>query len=190
MENNQIKEILDKILNVTNEELDSLDTNFINNYVVIQSENYFHKKSGVEHYRLLMYVSSLFRNEIFFDIGTHRCMSAAALSSSMKNRVFSYDIKQVLHINPMLPGVKYFLGNVIKDKNLIKSSFIFFDVNHDGIFEKEFYDHLVNIKYKGLFMCDDIYENIEMKTWWNNIKEDKYDITKKGHWNGTGIIHF
>ena len=190
MENNKIKEVLNKILNVNNGALDSLDTNFINNYNIIQGEQYFHLPSGREHYRLLIYVSFLFKNEILFDVGTHKCMSAAALSASMKNKVFSYDVKTSLLYNPILPGVQYNIGNVMKDKNLIKSSFIFFDVNHDGIFEKKFYDHLVNINYKGLLMCDDIYENIEMKTWWENIKEDKYDITSIGHWNGTGLIYF
>ena len=67
---------------------------------------------------------------------------------------------------------------------------MFLDVNHDGKFEKIFYEHLKEINYKGLILCDDIYLNEPMKRWWNDIEEEKYDLTYKGHWSGTGLIYF
>jgi len=185
-----MNELLNKILNVSNQELDQLDTNFINRYELYHNSFYFHGDAGREHYRLLMYVSYLFKKEILFDIGTNKCMSAAAMSASMKNRVISYDIVRILLQNPILPRVEYILGDVTLDNRLIKSPFIFFDVDHDGKFEKKFYKHLQNIDYKGLIMCDDIYLNDDMMSWWFYIKEDKYDLTYKGHWSGTGLINF
>ena len=183
---------LEQILNVSNQELDNINTSFINNYMFYHDTSYFHGPSGKEHYRLLCYISTLFSKEIFYDVGTNKCMSTAALSMSMKNQVKSYDIVEIIPANPILPRVEYILGDVTKDKNLIYSSFIFFDVDHDGKFEKIFYDHLKKIKYKGLIMCDDIKVGWggEMEAWWDSIKEDKYDITEKGHWSGTGLIHF
>jgi hypothetical protein len=116
-------------------------------------------------------------------------MSAAALSSSMTNRVKSYDVKQHLLINPILPGVQYFLGDATKDEDLIKSPFIFFDAEHDGIFENKFYNHLKKINWKGLLLFDDIKEcNPIMTKFWEDIKEEKYDITDRGHWSGSGLV--
>jgi len=183
--------ILHEILNVSNETLDSLNTNFINQYNFYHNPEYFHLESGREHYRLLIFISSLYRKQILFDIGTYRCMSAAALSSSMMNRIKTYDIKQILPINPILPGVQYCFGDVTQDKELTKSLFIFLDVAHDGIFENKLYNHLKEIKWKGLLLLDDIlYHTVAMTEFWNNITEEKYDITKIGHWSGTGIANF
>lgn len=186
-----MREILNKILNVTNEELNSLNTNYINQYNFFHKPDYFHLESGREHYRLLTFISSLYNKEILFDIGTYRCMSAVALSSSMTNRIKTYDIKQHLLINPILPGVQYFLGDATKDEELIKSTFIFFDAEHDGVFENTFYDYLKEINWKGLVLFDDIKEcNPIMTKFWEDIKDEKYDITEKGHWAGSGIVLF
>ena len=183
-------EQLEKILNVTNAELDILNTNFISDYNFYHNISYFHKLSGKEHYRLLMYASSLFTKEILFDIGTNRCMSAAALSFSMKNYIITYDVIKLNPINPFLPRTEYMLGDCTKDKRILNSPFMFFDVDHDGIFEKIYYDFLKENNYKGLVMCDDILLKGAMTEWWDNITEDKYDISLKGHWSGTGLIHF
>jgi hypothetical protein len=181
---------LQQILDVTNAELDSLDANFINRYNFYHNISYFQGKAGREHYRLLMYVSSIFSKEKLFDIGTNRCMSAAAMSHSMKNQVITYDIIKLIIVNPFLPRVEYVLGDCREDKRLLESPFIFFDVDHNGKFEYLFYEFLKENKYKGLVMCDDIHLNEPMKKWWETITEDKYDLTEKGHWSGTGLIHF
>jgi hypothetical protein len=183
---------LEKILDVSKEELDKLNTDFILRYNFWHDVRYFHGLAGKEHYRLLTFISSLFKKEILFDIGTFRCMSAAALSSSMQNKIKSYDIAKALPSNPILPRVEYFLGDTTLDEDLLKSPFIFFDVNHDGKYEKIFYEHLQKIKWKGLMLCDDIKVNWDgaMESWWDSITEDKYDLTERGHWSGTGLIHF
>jgi predicted O-methyltransferase YrrM len=185
-----MNEVLNKILNVTNEELNSLDMRFVTQYNFHHDANYFLLEAGKEHYRLLMFISTLYNKELFFDIGTNRCMSAAALSFSMKNRIKTYDIKTYLPANPILPRVQYCIGDATKDEELIKSSFIFFDAEHDGIFENIFMNYLREIKWKGLIIFDDIYANPTMTEFWNKIPEEKYDITKIGHWSGSGICLF
>jgi hypothetical protein len=183
--------ILHEILNVSNEKLNSLDTSFINQYNFYHKPDYFHLESGKEHFRLLTFISMLYHKKILFDMNTHQCVSAAALSSSMKNRIKTYDIKQNLLINPILPAVQYCFGDVTKDEELIKSPFIFLDAEGDGIFENKLYNHLKEIKWKGLLLIDDILHcNDEMTKFWNDIAEEKYDITKIGHWSGSGICLF
>ena len=185
-----MENIINKIKSVSNQELDSLDTSYIARYNFMHPNSYFHGQSGREHYRLLMYISTLINRGIIFDVGTYRCMSAAALSFSGKNKVISYDIEQNISTNPDILNVEYKLGDVRNDENLSKSQFIFFDVDHDGKFEKLFLDHLREIEWKGLMLCDDIYLNDPMKKWWDSISEEKIDLTNVGHWSGTGLIIF
>ena len=54
-----MNEVLNKILNVSNKELDSLDTKWIKHYNFYHVTKYFHLQSGEEHYRLLMFISTL-----------------------------------------------------------------------------------------------------------------------------------
>jgi hypothetical protein len=183
--------ILHEILNVSKETLNSLDTTFINQYNFYHGPDYFRLEAGREHYRLLTFISTLYRKQILFDIGTYRCMSAAALSSSMKNRIKTYDVKQFLPSNPILPDVHYYYGDATEDEELRKSPFIFLDTEHNGIFENKFLNYLRETNWKGLLLLDDILHcNDIMTKFWNDIIEEKYDITEKGHWAGTGIVNF
>lgn len=180
----------EQILNVSNNELNSLETSFINIYNFFHDVSYFHNYAGKEHYRLLMYIAKLYKKETLIDLGTNRCMSGTALSFGYQNKIKSYDIVKLLPMNPMVPNVEWILGDIRENKDLINSPFIFMDVDHDGLFENLFYDHLHEIEWKGLLMLDDIHLNDPMKTFWNRIEEEKHDITSKGHWSGTGLVIF
>lgn len=185
-----MKDLLEKIKNVSNSELDAINTNYMNMYNVFHGAGYFHLPSGKEHYRLLIYISTLLNKEIIYDVGTYRCMSSIALSYNYSNKVRSFDIVKSLPMNPIIPNVSYFLQDVTTDKKLIDSKLIFLDVAHDGTFEDIFYSHLNDIRWKGLLVLDDIHLNEPMKNFWNSIKQEKYDITNIGHWSGTGIVYF
>lgn len=190
-------ELKNKILSVKNSELNSLDSQFINKYYdklknidLDHDPYYFHGESGKEHYRLLMYISTLLNDNIIFDIGTNKCMSAIALSYNPLNKVKSFDIIKLLPENPIIENIEYILGDSTKDLDLIKSPIIFLDVDHDGTYEDIFYNHLKNINWKGILILDDIHLNDPMRIFWENIIEEKYDITKIGHWSGTGLVIF
>jgi len=182
--------ILDSILRVKNSDLDSLDTSYIKKYNICHDFSYFHGPSGKEHYRLLIYIASLYNNECLFDIGTYRGMSALALSNNPKNHIKTYDIKKCYPENLKIDNIEFILGDFTEDKNLIISQFIFLDALHDGIYENIVYKYLQKIKWKGLLLLDDIYLNDSMKEFWINITEKKYDISILGHWSGTGIVEF
>ena len=190
-------ELKNKILSVSNTELNSVDSSFINKYYDklknIELEHdpyYFHGESGKEHYRLLIYISNLLDNVTIFDVGTNKCMSALALSSNPLNRVKSFDIINLLPENPIVDNIEYILGDSTKDLDLLKSPIIFLDVDHDGTYEDIFYNHLKSINWKGILILDDIHLNEPMKKFWEIITEEKYDITKIGHWSGTGLVIF
>ena len=187
----------DKILNVSNTELNLINSSYINkysdkliNYELDHNPYYFHMESGKEHYRLLMYVSTLYNDEVIFDVGTNKCMSALALSYNKSNRVKTYDIVKLLPENPNVDNIEYILGDSTKDLDLEKCPVIFLDVDHDGLYEDIFYEHLKNINWKGILILDDIHLNEPMKKFWNRIEEKKYDITNIGHWSGTGLVVF
>ena len=190
-------QIEDKILNVSNTELNLMNSSYINDYsdklrnIELQHDPYyFHMESGKEHYRLLMYVSTLYNNEVIFDVGTNKCMSALALSYNKSNRVKTFDIVKLLPENPNVDNIEYILGDSTKDIDLEKCPVIFLDVDHDGIYEDIFYDRLKSINWKGILILDDIHLNDPMKKFWNRIEEKKYDITNIGHWSGTGLVIF
>ena len=185
-----MNDILKKIFDVTNEQLNALDTSCINEYDVEHDPSYFHLPSGREHYRLLMYISSLYNNDILFDIGTNRCISAIALSHNKNNKIKTFDITKLLKENPTIKNCEFIIGDSMEDKDLLKSKFIFLDVDHDGTYENKIYEFLIENEWKGLLMLDDINLNTDMKSFWERIIERKFDITDKGHWSGTGLVVF
>jgi hypothetical protein len=185
-----MQEILNKILSVTNKELNNLNTTFIQYILLATHGDFFHLPSGKEHYRLLMYISSLYNNCVLYDVGTYQGFSSIALSYNKTNKVISYDIKKCIPAYPIKHNLKYCIGDVTELEDLNSTQFIFLDVNHDGSFENKFYNHLHDIKWNGLLLLDDINFNEPMNQFWNNISEEKYDITKIGHWSGTGLVNF
>lgn len=182
-----MRDKLKQILDVTNQELDSLSTDYAKSYDV---EDCFHQPSGREHYRLLQYISQIYGGVLIFDVGTLVCRSAIALSYNNSVRVRSFDIRQVLPENVKKDNIEYVIGDCTLDTDFKNAPFIFLDVAHDGTFEEVFYNHLKKIGWKGVLLLDDINLNEEMKNFWNSIVEEKHDITYKGHWSGTGVVLF
>jgi hypothetical protein len=71
--------------------------------------------------------------------------------------------------------------------------FIFIDVDpHDGIQETKMIQKLVDKKYKGYVLLDDIHLNQAMQNFWDSIPVTvrKVDLTEIGHWSGTGLLIF
>lgn len=179
--------------NITNEILDNLDMSSSQNINNDEYKNYYEEKSSKEHYRLLTYISNNFNNETFVDVGTLKGSSALALSTNKQNKVYSFNVSNQLELNENPENVEFIIDNVINgkfDDILLSSKFILLDTYHDGTFEKEFYDYLVLIDYKGYLLLDDIHLNFEMERFWDLIPKEKYDITNIGHATGTGVVYF
>ncbi len=173
--------MLNKILSVTNSELDALDMSKTSDV-----QTWFTLKSGSEHYRLLAYISALYKDEVLLDIGSYLGDSARALNHSGNNKIVSFDVTDN-HLS--FTGVEFIIDNVLDFPALILlAPFILLDTYHNGDFEREFMDKLHEIGYKGLIMFDDIHLNEHMRSFWEDIKDEKYDISHIGHHSGTGLV--
>jgi predicted O-methyltransferase YrrM len=167
---------------------------------------YFQKGPGEEHYRLLAHLAKQCgEGAVVADIGTYAGHSAAALASANVAKVITYDI--VDHFERLAADhegkltikdcakIEYRVRNCLEDLETLKDmALIVLDVDpHDGIQEKEIVDALHNAGYKGIVVCDDTFKNLEMRTWWaTGVPEGikKIDVSKFGHWSGTGILIF
>lgn len=155
--------------------------------------DYFLSDPGREHYPLLRYISTLVEGGIFVDVGTYKGCSAVALSENISNHVYSFDIVDKNIIFPRPNNIHFHIDDVFKYSEIIhKADFILLDTDHDGIFEREFIKFLDTIKFNGIVMCDDINLNDQMKSFWSEQLTSRtcYDLTKIGHWSGTGFIIF
>jgi predicted O-methyltransferase YrrM len=168
---------------------------------------YFQKGPGREHYKLLKHLArQCGEGAIVADIGTYAGHSALALAAAENvAKVVSYDLTD--HFELMADKhagkltikdhskVNYRIRNCMEEMGFLKNlKLIMLDVDpHDGIQEKEIVDALLAAGYKGIVICDDIYKNLEMRTWWATGVPDgvkKIDVSKFGHWSGTGILIF
>lgn len=186
-----------------NNYLDSINLDNLNKYSTGISKQYFILKSGQEPYRLLYYFATLFNDSTLIDLGTSNGGSALALSHNETNQIISFDIQERSETSyyqnnntfekvPKFKNVDFIISeNFMKYIELfLKAPFIYLDIAHDGIWENILLESLINNNYKGLVMMDDIHEFPEMKKIWNKISFKKFDLTKYGHWSGTGIIDF
>ena len=181
-------------LSITNEQLDNIDL-FPYSQRINSSEyqGYFMSKSGQEHYRLLAYISQNDDLVDILDVGTLKGCSALAFSVNSKNKVRSFNVGNEFDLNYTPLNAEFIIDNVLNGNYndiILGSKYIMLDTYHDGTFEKEFYDHLVSINYKGYLLLDDIHLNFEMEKFWGSISQEKYDITNIGHSTGNGVVYF
>ena len=183
---------------LNNGQLDTIDLNteYYQRHVDDYVKQWFFLNSSKEHYRFLVYLVSLFSNQIITDIGTHKGGSAVALASNPNNQVYSFDIENQITVDLSdIPNIHLLEANVAEypkyNPLILSSSIIFLDTSpHEGVFETSFYNILSNNNYKGILCLDDIHLGAGMESFWNNIKHRKYDITSYGHFSGTGIVVF
>jgi hypothetical protein len=196
------------MINIDLREVENTDVSFMRQYYTEKYDRHrintpSYQNNGVEdgeHYKLLAYLSSLFRNQLIIDGGTRDGMSALALGHNKQNTIQSYDL---FPVNPPYvneyPNIKFLVKNLLLESEEIINScpFMFVDLDpHDGIQETEFFRILRSIGYKGLVLLDDISTGKfsihfpEMRKFWDNIPEQKWDLTRWGHGSGTGLVNF
>lgn len=179
-----------------------IDLTHLHKYVDWAPNNhsqYLLHPAGNEHYQLLAYLATQLRpGESVLDIGTFYGYSAAAFAYNPAIRVITYDIidcilsqKKDLSIHD-IPNIDVRIGDYKeKIEELYTCPIVFLDVDpHDGIQEKEIVREFIRNGFDGIMICDDIYLNDAMRNFWNSIPLKKIDITKYGHWTGTGVIIF
>lgn len=85
-------------------------------------------------------------------------------------------------------------------KEYLGTWFVMLDTFHkpDTVpFEREFFQRILDIGFRGILGLDDIHLNPEMKKWWKEVQDGAvdggyttYDISKAGHYSGTGLVDF
>ena len=172
----------------------------IQNMKMPDSVPFFQGEPGQEHYKLLAYLASLYNNVDIFDIGTYYGYSALALASGNKaNTVLSFDLEKK-GSPPVESNITYCFDNLMESsgqniwkERLLRSPLIMLDIDpHEGTREYDFYRWLYQNNYQGIVVCDDIRHFPEMRSnFWDKVApEHKIDITKFGHWSGTGLFFF
>ena len=167
--------------------------------------NEFYNKHGIEHYKLLAYLSTLFHDQEIFDIGTHMAASAIALSYNPTNTIHTFDIQNG-HLNKSEQGptsiqnIKFHLYDLMNPvtrspwaERLLASPLIVLDIDpHEGSMEYDFYCWLLANNYKGLLFLDDIwyFKGMRNNLWHKIPSEYKHDLTPVGHWSGSAIVCF
>ena len=176
---------------VAREELDALDLSWGLPYIDAAGMPYFTKLAGTEHYRLLAHLSSLYSHRLILDVGTFHGASAVALSANPLAQVISYDIANQRTLDIQRHNLEFRVKDVLEDKDrLAQASLILLDTFHDGGFEREFVRCLQSVGFRGTLLLDDTHLNEAMESFWGEIRLPKADLTRVGHWSGTGAVYF
>jgi predicted O-methyltransferase YrrM len=165
------------------------------------NSQYFSLDSGTEHYKLLAYLSKELQCKKIIDIGHYHGFSSVALSYDNSKKVISFDLVNCLPQSPVTSSInRENIEFLIEDcllsqtfKDAIQSGeceMIMLDIDHTGVTEKLIMEELRRLNYKGLVLLDDINLNQEMRAFFDDIPEKKMDISRYGHWSGTGIVIF
>jgi predicted O-methyltransferase YrrM len=185
-------------IKLNNTELDNFT---MKNFEYLVTPTYYNLKSGEQEYKLYSYLTTFFNETVILDIGTSHGTSAVALSHNINNKVISYDIvdciKNPNHIIYKKENIEFKIKNVLQDLNsdfLKNIKIIMIDIDHYGEMEQKIIEKLIELNFSGIVILDDAfnhpdhYINYCMKKLWDNIKTPKFNVTKYGHWSGTGII--
>lgn len=182
---------------------DTLDQFVMKNQeYLFDNKTYYENKSGLSEYRLYSYLTTFFDNVTILDIGTLRGTSAIALSHNETNQVITYnlvdDIKNDEHKIYSKSNIEFRIRNVLDDltPELIKHvKIVMIDIDHLGHAERQIIDKLVELRYNGIILLDDLHHpakrlNKCMQKLWIKLPYPKVDITKYGHYSGTGLLNF
>lgn len=194
----------------------------VKDYTISDYEQYLLGDAGEEHYAFLNYISATYGDcRHFTDIGTRYVTSSLAAGSNLITPVWTFDLpsseertdafrgeseenwqKSVQNI-----GVNIKFHNLdlmkVSDEELnlyLGTWFVMLDTHHlpDTVpFEREFFQRIIDIGFKGVLALDDIHLNTEMEKWWKEVQDGSekggyktYDITEIGHFSGTGVVDF
>jgi hypothetical protein len=150
--------------------------------------------AGQCEYKLYAYLSTFFNNTNILDIGTRTGGSALALSYNSNNQVISYDLSEQGASSIKKENITWKIQNFMDDETLDwdNISIIMIDVDpHDGVQERVMMDWLREKEWKGILIHDDIGELWpETQKMWNEIPEEKFDVTQIAHFAGTGLANF
>lgn len=181
-----------KKIEINKEDVKALDVSHLRD-LSLNSNDWL--PAGQSEYRFYAYMSTWFNNTTILDIGTRTGGSALALSYNPTNKVRSYDlVEQGASQGIKKDNIKWNIGDFMEDGDIDwdNVSIVMIDVDpHDGSQERVMMDWLREKGWKGILMHDDIgpgWPDIQLM--WDEIPEEKFDVTEIAHMSGTGIVNF
>lgn len=186
---------------ITPEDLAKVNLSRFAPFVPEKFHPFFFGHPGFAPYYLLGHLSTLFEWETLIEIGVHNGWGSLALSYNQTNWIRGYDL-DLAPLNPSIlahyPQMTFVegLAHEIEPENVLSAPFIHFDALHDGVYEQTFLNFLVQHKYKGWVLWDDIYLNDAMRAFWASVPGGgeagivKHDLTAIGHETGSGLTCF
>lgn len=214
------KEIVIDYAKIRNFDKSSLE--HVKDFTSEEYVGYLLEDAGREHYTFLNYLSATYGDcRHFADIGTRVVASSVAVGSNLKSPVWTFDLPTSNERQGAFRGdteeewqkKARAIGLNIKFHNLdlmkvpheelnkyLGTWFIMLDTFHlpdTEPFEREFFQRILDIGFKGILGLDDIHLNDEMKKWWKEVQDGAerggyrtYDISEIGHHSGTGLVDF
>lgn len=161
-----------------------------------QKDNHPGDPLGQPFHNLYAYFSTLFNGIKIADIGTRTGNSALALSYNENNVVDSYDINSnyynIVTEHIKKSNINFNLENILTSPKILQYPLISLDVDpHDGYQERQCFAFLEANNYKGIVILDDIGpEWPALNYWFRTINLPKWNLTKYGHFSGTGLVDF
>lgn len=150
--------------------------------------------AGQSEYRLYAYLSTFFHKKTILDVGTRTGGSALALSYNPTNQVISYDLVEQGASSIEKDNITWKIMNFMEDDTLDWDNIpiVMIDVDpHDGAQERVMMDWLRDKGWKGVLIHDDIGPDWpDIQLMWDEIPEEKFDVTDIAHMSGTGIVNF
>jgi len=180
-------------------ELDAQNLEQLYPYCSIEEKDRLLKISGIEHYRLLSFLSTLYNNSAFYSINANERLAAIALSYNTTNQVYSYnclsqevDDMNIIPVGSTNPINTHFYNteNFMEQVDIMaQSSIIFIGVPLTLLEYKTFYNILFEKEFNGLVivnhLCFPDTEHI-----WNEVSINKINVSRYGNIGGTGIIDY
>lgn len=148
--------------------------------------------SSDKYYRGLAAYCLTFKPSHVLELGTGTGASAACLAE-YSGRVLTCDISEAEVCDDRIFGddVTFKLCSYASDILEIdfrEHDLIFVDIDHSGVMERLIHSKLVNEGYAGDVFYDDIFLNLEMRRFWDDVSQSK--LALDWHAFGFGVVRY
>lgn len=146
-------------LNIKFHEVRKTDLTYLTHLITRKDhQRHLTARAGVEHYRLIAYLSINLTGKIV-ELGAHHGTGLLALCHNPAVQVETWDLMDKYSAKKVPINLNRKIGNVLQmnPETLLNSSMIFLDTNHDGVFENQVLEYLRLKKFQGLILLHDIF---------------------------------
>lgn len=145
------------------------------------------------YYRAIGAYCKIYKPKKVIEVGTYFGTSAMCMAQNA-GTVYTYDITDAKYLDGLRTAKNIVFNVLNKPENCLKIDFsktdlIFLDIgDHNGEYESEIHQLLINSNWNGLVFYDDINWN-DMKLLWKSIENDKIE-TNWHRESGFGIVKY